>query len=439
MVFRSFEFPLINNRGGVAFESRLIGPRVGAGNDAAIHAGGGASLVARTGGPAPGAPAGVRFASFDSLVQNDAGAVAFVSNLTEPDGSSDSIRNAIYSTSAGPLREVARFREPAPGVGPTAFFSLLGGPVLNNAGDTAFSAVLGGGVDATNNRAVFVESGGALGLVARTGDAAPGVPAGVVFRRFGQPGLNDTGQTLFDAELAGPGVTDANREGLFLGSGGRLELVLRGGEPVPDSPAGVTFDSLLGPPRLNNAGEVAFTALLSGDGVDTTNRTGIFAGAAGSLRTVARAGDPAPDVPGGVVIRGFTGGVALNNAGQVAFTALLGGTGVDRENDVSLLSLDPDGVLSLVARTGDAFDVNDDPLAAADLRTIANISADLQSGGSDGRRSAFNDRGQLAYGLRFTDGTSGIFLSDTGQRVPEPAAAAVVLAAGVWLRRRRCA
>jgi hypothetical protein len=48
------------------------------------------------------------------------------------------------------------------------------GPVLNDAGQTAFRAnLVGSGVDSTNNQGVWSEGSGTIALVARTGSQAP--------------------------------------------------------------------------------------------------------------------------------------------------------------------------------------------------------------------------------------------------------------------------
>jgi hypothetical protein len=63
-------------------------------------------------------------------------------------------------------------------------------------------------------------------------------------------------------------------------------------------------------------------------------------------------------------------------------------------------------------------------VAPADFRTInglsfVGISGSGSTGNSDGRRSAFNNFGQLAFAANFTDGTSGVFVSNR-VAIPEP-------------------
>ena len=83
--------------------------------------------------------------------------------------------------------------------------------------------------------------------------------------------------------------------------------------------------------------------------------------------------------------------------------------------------------MQLIARRGDLLEV-----APGDFRTISGLnlvngfSLDSGTGNSDGRPSGFNNLGQLAFQASFTDGSSGIFVSNL-VAVPEPDAAASML------------
>jgi hypothetical protein len=150
---------------------------------------------------------------------------------------------------------------------------------------------------------------------------------------------------------------------------------------------------------------------------------------------VVREGSQAPGTPAGTVFFGFpTIGTAtpptFNAAGAVAFTTLLRGDDVTASNDRGLWAQDDNGVLNLVLRKGDLFEV-----AAGDFRTISFISAIIAGGDEGGRSTFFNADGTLAFRLDFTDGTSGIFTA----AVPEPSTFALLAigAVGICLHRTR--
>ena len=108
--------------------------------------------------------------------------------------------------------------------------------------------------------------------MARTGEAAPGTDA--VFASFGEPSVNASGQTAFDAFLTGPGVTGANNWGIFAETGDGLRLVVREGD-LFDVGGGDfrTIGALSFAGAFNDAGGIAFFARF------TDGTSGIFTAA----------------------------------------------------------------------------------------------------------------------------------------------------------------
>jgi hypothetical protein len=130
------------------------------------------------------------------------------------------------------------------------------------------------------------------------------------------------------------------------------------------------------------------------------------------LQTIALNGDNAPN-GGGATYSGL-GNPSLNTSGQVAFISNLTGTGVNFSNNFGLYAGSPGNVVKIV-RTGDLVDI--DPGPAVDNRLVSAITflssggSVTDSGGQDGRFSAFNDSGFLISRLDFTSGGRGIFTS----------------------------
>ncbi|MFN3166733.1 MAG: hypothetical protein ACE37H_06675 [Phycisphaeraceae bacterium] len=90
--------------------------------------------------------------------------------------------------------------------------------------------------------------------------------------------------------------------------------------------------------------------------------------------------------------------------------------------------VDRSGRLSAILRTGQTFDVNEDP-NVDDLRTIQAIDMIGGSGGEDGRPVSINDADQVALRLSFTDGSQAIVVAT----IPEPGSLAITAFAGLGL------
>jgi hypothetical protein len=204
-------------------------------------------------------------------------------------------------------------------------------------------------------------------------------------------------------------VSDRNGDpssAIFAGTPGTtLTSVAIQGNTAPAGGNYNNFSSL----ELNAAGQVAFLANLTGG----SSTRGVFVGIPGQpLETIALNGSTAPD-SGGATYNGI-GDLALNASGQVVFTSILTGAGVNFSNNFGLYAGSPGNVVKIV-RTGDTIDI--DPTAGVDNRVVSGISfytstgfITVGSGGEDGRAVSFNDSGELVYRLNFGS-SSGIFKS----------------------------
>ena len=117
--------------------------------------------------------------------------------------------------------------------------------------------------------------------------------------------------------------------------------------------------------------------------------------------------------------------LVLNAHGQIAFQSSLQGPGINASNNDGIWAQDRAGILRLIAREGNTINVSDDALQP-DWRTISSLFPTAASGNDDGRRSWFNDHGQLVFLARFTDGSRGIFVSNLAT-LPEPTSLALLL------------
>ncbi len=110
--------------------------------------------------------------------------------------------------------------------------------------------------------------------------------------------------------------------------------------------------------------------------------------------------------------------LAINSTGQIAFSANttdgLGG----------IWGTDLAGHLRSVVHSGDTIQI-----APGDFRVVAVLSFLGGTGNADGRASGLSDNGDVAFWAGFTDGTSGMFVSDA-LTVPEPAALTLLAMGG---------
>lgn len=373
------------------------------------ESGGVLTKIAATGDPALGAGAGVTFRAFINLAQNNAGNMGFISLLRQADGTSSGA--GLWSDVAGGLNPIAVDGEVEPTTGLTLLGFAFPNPALNDGGQSAFSAFVSD--DGVATRSIWFEDSGVRSLIAREGEPAPGIP-GATYFFFESPVLNNAGQIAFKNNTrVGGGF---GPQGIWLhdpAAAALPELVVKRGDAAPESPSPATFTGFFAP-VLSGAGQVAFKAGTTG-GPLFSDHQGIWTGEQGNLRLVAHRGQQAPGAPAGQVFC-FLIGPELNSSGQVAFMARLGNGPADVfcTAGVGIWAEDADGELTLIARKGDTLDV-----APSDSRTISGLSTEFSnnlvirphSGNEDGRPSAFNNDGALAFTATFDDGTSGIFVA----------------------------
>ena len=395
----------LNSSGGVAFAATLTGAGVAGGSVTGIWtaaSGGGLLAVARTGGPAPGAPAGGVFSALADPAFNDLGRVAFVGTLGGAGAAG--LKSGVWSYLGGVLSPLALSGNAAPKC-PGAKFAGFSRVQLPNNGHTVVVGRLaqGGGVTSANNMGIWVgdtpktmkllirkgqsislggqtkvvkglsafnasasegdgfymNNAGTLDFQAQFGDSSAGIftasqsgrftavawkngvaPGirGAKFVTLGNPVINDAGQTAFRATVKGPGLSAANNAGIW----SRGKLVARTGVAIP----GVGVFRALGNPVTNSLGGVAFQGTL------TSGVVGIWWWQGGALRAVATTAMPAPDC-NGALFQTFSHLVLPDAGGPLFQAGLAPGTGdANASNTVGLWAVGANGVLELVARQG---------------------------------------------------------------------------------------
>ena len=318
----------------------------------------------------------------------------------------------LVSTGGGPYRVVAREGDSTPNrpLGPAIGANYGDGlgtrPVISH-GAVAFWATFQNG---PTGHGLFTETrtSSPPRVVVASGDPCPGLSQANFNQIDAYPlCLNSDGYMAFHASLAGPGVNDENSDSLWLENGGQLVLVARKGEAAP---GGGVFD-ILYPPQFSGSGRIAFAAWLKYGlgGTDFTNDIGIYLGQnQGNVVKIVREGDPAP-IPNvsGVTFGGTLVLPSVNNSNQVAFNASLRG-GIFQENwSDSIWVSDAQGNKSLVALRGQSLEV-----APGVFKTIGQLGQLYQGSASqDGEAVLFNNAGQIAFLVTFTDATTAVVVA----------------------------
>jgi hypothetical protein len=395
-------------------------------------------LTGREGDQAPGMPSGVNFYLPSVPLLNNAGQIVTDSFLRGPSGAL--IRESVWTDRDGDFELVLLEGDPAPGI-PGANLRQINASGFNDLGVIALSGRFTGS-NYPSDHAIWTENAGSFSLVARSGQTPADAPNGAVFSRVLSPHINNAGQMMFYGELTGPGIDATSDGALWKYEAGTTSLIAREGSPAVGIGSGVSYASFYST-LFNGAGQTTFVASLTGPGVTTENDTAVWTERNGALTLIAREGDQAPGANAGVRLGDLSSlggslGVQVNRAGQVAFSAPVTGPSVNSSNDRGLWFTDLSGTLRLIAREGELFDVNDDPLLE-DWRTVNLIRLDpFSSGDEDGSTSSYNAAGELAFTMSFVAGGAGVFVASTA--VPEPATIAIVgcAAAALSALRPKC-
>ncbi|MFQ5741559.1 MAG: choice-of-anchor tandem repeat NxxGxxAF-containing protein [Acidobacteriota bacterium] len=443
--FSGLGLSILNDAQQMKVGGVLAGPGVDFTNDQGLWAGSRAtlSLIAREGDTPPdetGMPSSgdLKFSHTFRGRLDGAGRVTFFAEVLgeNPDGTIVNENNendgGIWAEKVEPdgrltLVLVAREGQSAPITGGKLFCGINGSFFgSSSGGKIAFLASLNEPEDPAGTtrppcdanpgilHAIWTWAEGDLGLLRRTGDPAPdqeGLPLpGVSFSgSFSHVTLNRFDRAAFKGELTGQGVDTTNFSGLWAETPEDiLALVARGGDPAPDTEAGIFFDRFV-IILHSGSGDVTFFAKLVGDGVDSANDQGIWAGAwdaeTGShiFRLVAREGDPAPGR--GNVFDAFDR-IAFNNVGQVVFRGRVAGRGPGHR--IGLFAEDPfAGNLNLIVLTDDDLEVR-----PGDFRRVVRLDP-LNYGGTGefGQNNYLSDLGEVVFRATFTDGSQGVFVA----------------------------
>ena len=227
-------------------------------------------------------------------------------------------------------------------------------------------------------------------IIARTGDTAPGMVG--AYATLGLPAADDA-VVAFQATLA-PDIVLSNYKynDTIIVSGG--QLIAREGWGAAGAPGAY---SKLSDPAVGSGGRVSFTATLVG--VPAAKKTGLWQYNGANLELIARVGDPAPGISGGVTLGAITSFAQPGGGLGPVFTGTVKGTGVNRANNAALWAVPASSsTVRLIVRTGDKFTIG----AVATERTLKSFKALQLDLGTEGTARGYTDKSVLILGT-FTD------------------------------------
>ena len=250
---------------------------------------------------------GARLQSLGPPSINNSGDVAFRGGLTESTVYYGKFEgklspSGIFLASKGSILRITGSGDPVPKRSET--FSDVGDPALNDSGQIAFMARIGGGYE---NAGIFLRTGTDLIPIAITGDPAPGT--GGTFLTFSQALVNNAGTVAFGARFNGPQAGT----GIFVYLNGKLKPAVLHSQPAPTHPPGV-FERFHGL-AINASDQLVFSATVNMDN-RTVEKNGVFILLGSGITLAAIEGGSAGNRP---QLFGALTQPAINDAGDIAF------------------------------------------------------------------------------------------------------------------------
>ena len=341
-VIISFMNATLNARHGVAFDAFLTGPPPTSG--VFVREGRTTSTIALGVHPDPAAPS---FGAVSNPFITSDGEVVFDVNFSD-----------VFRSDGKTIVPLVRVGDPVAGGG--TVMSLLGERAVNNSGAIAYVAGVSG---AATTQAVFRTDGKRTTTIARD-DIAP--PTGGRFTSLLNVDMNERGQVAFKSEM----TAGSAENGIFRGEGGHLTPVFVTNQMVP---GGATIQDC-GTPVINARGQVVAICLLT----NSASRAGLFVGDGMDTVAIALDGQPAPK--GGNYEGVFPGTTRLNDAGEVAFLARLTGGrhGMFRGNGkrtttLALAGTSAPGTTGTFQSFGDVFELGNDSRVAFVAKLVIGV------------------------------------------------------------------
>ncbi len=408
VVFTDFSFTNMSDNGIVVFRSDLAGPGIIPGvNDAGVWKGppGDLRLIAQKGDPAPGMIAGTTFGNSLFTYVGVSGRAAIATSINIP-GWPD-FANGLWLSEGGPLEKIVATTDPTGWLIPGSIVRSAGfqQPTLDS---VVFRISLFDGEDERGGSWRY--TGGQLDVYTHDDFPAPDQPEGVFIESSGVAMANSTDQVSLWGFLRGDGIDSDNDTLIWCGGVSDLTSAVQESDQVSGLAAGVVFTELTAD-QLSSSDKVYFRGRYAGPGVDATNDRGIHFGDHMDPMLILRAGDPGPDTEETARVLLQNGGTpsiaAQNGVGDLVIRAYVIGTTVDEtNNDVVWFHDHVNQQWHLVVRDGETWD---DEVVGPDGIHCCSVFG--VSGGSDARRKGLADTGAMGVRIDLPSGVRGSYVA----------------------------
>lgn len=206
--------------------------------------------------------------------------------------------------------------------------------------------------------------------VVAQGDPAPSDTTGRTFGLPGNPAIDGAGRVILRAGLKGTGIAKVNNAGLWSFTANSSPVLLAQlGSGAPASGASFTK---LSDPVVSAAGTLAYVGELRADSGDATaaNSAAVWVTHNGQTAIAARKGD-SPDGVSDVKVKAFSQ-LAVSDAGGIATLVSLSGS-VTPRTDLAVCATDASGSLRIIAREGDPVPFGGAPQPVTALSAFAPV------------------------------------------------------------------
>ncbi len=417
---------IVNSSGNVAFMARFKGNHVNSQNERGLlaHVNGATFLVMQLDQPAPGLPAGTVIQTIRDFVFTNGGILI----LAEASGPSF-LGQGLWFWNFNTLEFIP---SPIPGCN----YSNISGLGLNHNGEAVFISLLSNeaGTLCHPHRGIFKWHNGLTHVIVTDGDPVPGMPQ-TVFTLGLFPlksTITDQGEIIFTTTLMDTTSSELRNSTWLAHSDGRLDLLVMDGETLSGdpNPGNVLYNSDIFSNIESTDGGLSIvrvartanhsTAIAFGNPRALLPYTNIQEASISQLSVVTQLGHQPPGFDSTWFVGALSGEVAINKAGQFAFSSIIANTlDIVGSQRAAIWRGAENMAIELAASTGMTLFANGTVRTLGGILGLNRHVNSLKRGGSTvgGSATQFSDRGEIVFaGSMENNNLGGIFLVTDGKR-----------------------